>query len=172
LTKRGSPACKIMSASLLPRSGSETCTSMSISRLRRTISKFAWVHFGYAVSRQVYEARERQFYNLEVEIAGTEKPDEVVILGAHYDTDRKSPGANDNGSAIARCLSWPRRMPERSFRAPCALSRLPMKNPLSPELRLRAAGSTRGVAGSGRKTLLQWSAWRRSVSPRRKKEVR
>ena len=31
-------------------------------------------HFGYSVSRQVYEARERQFYNLEVEIAGTEKP--------------------------------------------------------------------------------------------------
>ncbi len=46
---------------------------------------------GYTVSRQVYEAKERQFSNLEVEIRGTLRPDEIVIIGAHYDTD-KIPG--------------------------------------------------------------------------------
>jgi hypothetical protein len=139
LTKRGAPACKIMSASSLPRLGSETCTSMSISRLRRTISKVAWVHFGYAVSRQVYEARERQFYNLEVEIAGTEKPDEVVILGAHYDTDRKSPGANDNGSAIAALLELARAYAGKKFSR--TLRIVAFTNEESPFTRTSSTGS-------------------------------
>jgi Zn-dependent M28 family amino/carboxypeptidase len=70
---------------------------------------------GYDVSRQVYEARERQFSNLEAEIPGKDKPHEVIIVGAHYDTDRKSPGANDNGSAIAALLELARAYAGKSF---------------------------------------------------------
>jgi Zn-dependent M28 family amino/carboxypeptidase len=70
---------------------------------------------GYTVSRQVYEAKERQFSNLEVEIPGRDRPDEIVIIGAHYDTDKKSPGANDNGSAIAALLELARAYAGKSF---------------------------------------------------------
>lgn len=47
-----------------------------------------WHELGYSVSRQVYEAKELQFANLEIEIRGTSKPEEIVIVGAHYDTHR------------------------------------------------------------------------------------
>lgn len=67
-----------------------------------------WHELGYSVSRQVYEAKELQFANLEIEIRGTSKPEEIVIVGAHYDTHKKSPGANDNGSAIAALLELAR----------------------------------------------------------------
>jgi Zn-dependent M28 family amino/carboxypeptidase len=67
-----------------------------------------WHELGYSVSRQVYEAKELQFANLEIEIRGTSKPEEIVIVGAHYDTHKKSPGANDNGSGIAALLELAR----------------------------------------------------------------
>jgi Zn-dependent M28 family amino/carboxypeptidase len=67
-----------------------------------------WHELGYRVSHQAYEAKDLQFANLEIEIPGTSKPEEIVILGAHYDTHEKSPGANDNGSAIAALLELAR----------------------------------------------------------------
>jgi hypothetical protein len=41
------------------------------------------------------------FENLEVEIAGSTQADEIVIVGAHYDTAYGTPGANDNASGVA-----------------------------------------------------------------------
>lgn len=68
----------------------------------------AWGELGYQVSRQVYEARELQLSNLEIEIRGTNKPEDIITVGAHYDTHLKSPGANDNGSGIAALLELAR----------------------------------------------------------------
>lgn len=56
---------------------------------------------GYTPVRQEYEAAEMVFENIEAEVSGNTAPEEVVIVGAHYDTHRNSPGANDNGSGIA-----------------------------------------------------------------------
>ncbi len=43
--------------------------------------------------------------NIFAEKKGREKPDEIVILGAHYDTPFDNvPGANDNGSGVAAML--------------------------------------------------------------------
>src|SRR5262249_6353801 len=39
--------------------------------------------------------------NLIVERRGTQRPDQIVILGAHYDTVDTTPGADDNASAVA-----------------------------------------------------------------------
>ncbi|SEM73454.1 Peptidase family M28 [Nitrosospira multiformis] len=64
----------------------------------------SWTSLGYHVKQQLYEAKGLQFANLEVELTGTDRPEEIIIIGAHYDTHRKSPGANDNGSAIAALL--------------------------------------------------------------------
>jgi Zn-dependent M28 family amino/carboxypeptidase len=48
------------------------------------------------------------FVNISVEIPGREHDDEIVVIGAHYDTHKDSPGANDNGSAVAALLELAR----------------------------------------------------------------
>ncbi len=68
---------------------------------------------GYKVSRQGYEVslyslKGRECYNLEVEIMGSERPDEIVVIGAHYDSLEGTPGANDNGSGVAALLALAR----------------------------------------------------------------
>lgn len=43
--------------------------------------------------------------NLEVTFPGNSLVDEVIVLGAHYDTEIGSPGANDNASGVALLLA-------------------------------------------------------------------
>jgi len=61
-------------------------------------------NMGYRVRRQKYEAGEREVWNLEVTVPGTGKSDEVVVIGAHYDTVPGSPGADDNASGVGALL--------------------------------------------------------------------
>jgi len=63
---------------------------------------------GYEVKRQKYQINNQTFENLEVEIKGDRYPDEIVIIGAHYDTVYGCPGANDNGSGVAGLLALAR----------------------------------------------------------------
>jgi len=70
----------------------------------------SFVETGYKVSRQGFEVSQyglegRECYNLEVEIKGSEKPDDIVVIGAHYDSLEGTPGANDNGSGVAALLA-------------------------------------------------------------------
>jgi hypothetical protein len=75
---------------------------------------------GYKVSRQSYLAGGETCQNLEVEIRGTTRPEEIVVVGAHYDSVAGSPGANDNASGVATVLALARmasvRQPERTLR--------------------------------------------------------
>ncbi len=57
-----------------------------------------WRSNGYEVRRQVYEVRGVASANLEAILAGDERAQEILVIGAHYDTLRGSPGANDNAS--------------------------------------------------------------------------
>ncbi len=68
---------------------------------------------GLKVSRQDYEVslsglQGRTCYNLEVEITGSEKPNEIVVIGGHYDSLEDTPGANDNASGTAAVLALAR----------------------------------------------------------------
>ena len=63
-----------------------------------------WVSLGQAVHRQVYISRGMEVTNLEIELPGTTYPDEIVIIGAHYDSVIGSPGANDNSTGVAALL--------------------------------------------------------------------
>ncbi len=63
---------------------------------------------GYSVGRQPYRVRGLACDNLEVEIAGTDKPEQIVVIGAHYDTAPTTPGANDNASGVAAMLELAR----------------------------------------------------------------
>jgi Zn-dependent M28 family amino/carboxypeptidase len=50
---------------------------------------------------ETYEARGKSFTNFSTEMQGGTLKEEIVVVGAHYDTHKNSPGANDNGSALA-----------------------------------------------------------------------
>jgi len=63
-----------------------------------------WQEQNYTVLRQEYEARGVESANLIIEIPGISMPDQIVLVGAHYDTVLGSPGANDNGSGVASLL--------------------------------------------------------------------
>lgn len=75
---------------------------------------------GYAVERQRYEVLKHPCDNLEVELPGGVRGDEIVIVGAHYDSVRGSPGANDNATGVAALLGLARRFagvqPARTLR--------------------------------------------------------
>ena len=43
--------------------------------------------------------------NIIAEVKGKNSPDEIIIIGAHYDSVIHSPGANDNASAVAALLA-------------------------------------------------------------------
>jgi Zn-dependent M28 family amino/carboxypeptidase len=68
----------------------------------------AFLDAGYKPARQEYKARSKVFWNVEAAVAGQEFPEDIVIVGAHYDTARNSPGANDNGSGVAALLELAR----------------------------------------------------------------
>ena len=76
--------------------------------------------FGYTVQRDSFHARGVPVANLYVERRGTTRPEEIIVVGAHYDSrcgmstmkgrvpDHSypgTPGANDNASGIAATLA-------------------------------------------------------------------
>jgi Zn-dependent M28 family amino/carboxypeptidase len=60
---------------------------------------------GRPVRRQAFQVNGREVANLEVEAKGRQEPDTIVVVGAHYDSVRGCPGANDNGSGVAALLA-------------------------------------------------------------------
>ncbi len=68
-----------------------------------------------AVARQQYQVDGITVGNIEAEWVGTERPGEIVILGAHYDSVVGSPGANDNGSGVAALMEIAAMLPPRNL---------------------------------------------------------
>lgn len=64
---------------------------------------------GGQVRLQRYTADGVPSANVEVEIPGSTKAKEIIIVGAHYDTVPGSPGADDNGTGVAAVLELARR---------------------------------------------------------------
>lgn len=70
---------------------------------------------GASVVRERFATGARgEAVNVYVELRGTSAADELVIVGAHYDSAHASPGANDNASGVAalcelaqRCAQLP-----------------------------------------------------------------
>jgi Zn-dependent M28 family amino/carboxypeptidase len=67
-----------------------------------------WRQQGYHITAQDYVAMKVRSANLEITRRGKQYPDEIILLGAHYDSVRGSPGANDNGSGVAALLELSR----------------------------------------------------------------
>ena len=59
---------------------------------------------GDTVVRQPYAVDGAEVANLIVERRGSSLADQVVVVGAHYDTIPTTPGADDNASAVAMLI--------------------------------------------------------------------
>ena len=67
-----------------------------------------WREQGYQLKTYSYEVRGIECANIEVTRLGSKRPNEYLLVGAHYDSVSGSPGANDNGSAVASMLELSR----------------------------------------------------------------
>jgi hypothetical protein len=63
---------------------------------------------GWRVERHAYQHQGETWHNIEAELMGTSQPEEIVLIGAHYDSVITSPGANDNGTGCAAVLALAR----------------------------------------------------------------
>jgi Peptidase family M28 len=63
---------------------------------------------GYSVNRQGLVMEGVAPMNIEVTVRGGLRGDEIVIVGAHYDSAEGSPGANDDASGAAAVLALAR----------------------------------------------------------------
>lgn len=91
-----------------------TATPAELERAARYIET-TLERYGYALTRQAYKAGGTAVRNIEVSLANVAKgqrPDRIFIVGAHYDSARGAPGANDNdnGSGTAAVLELARLM--------------------------------------------------------------
>jgi Zn-dependent M28 family amino/carboxypeptidase len=77
-----------------------------------------WRAQGYAPERETFTANGVDCANLVITRPGPR--DELLLIGAHYDTVRGSPGADDNASGVAALLELSRAFaalaPERTLR--------------------------------------------------------
>ncbi len=64
--------------------------------------------YGYDPVEETYRVEEKSTANISAEITGSEKPGEIILVGAHYDTVEDTPGADDNASGIAGLLELSR----------------------------------------------------------------
>jgi Zn-dependent M28 family amino/carboxypeptidase len=75
---------------------------------------------GYSPRRLDYEVQGLTVSNVDAEVAGSSLPEEIVIVGGHYDSVWNCPGANDNGTGVASMLALARafrsRTPARTVR--------------------------------------------------------
>lgn len=79
----------------------------------RLVEAAAWIetsltNAGHKVQRLPYEVDGKTCHNIEVEVRGREKPGEIIVVGAHYDSVSGCPAANDNGSGVAALLALAR----------------------------------------------------------------
>lgn len=80
---------------------------------------------GYTPTRQTYDVSRLPVSNVEVTRPAApnqaaDHPDEIIVIGAHYDTVTGCPGANDNATGVAALLELARRFrrvePQRTIR--------------------------------------------------------
>jgi Zn-dependent M28 family amino/carboxypeptidase len=81
-------------------------TYQDIDRLDKTVQYISgeFTAFGYQVRHQSFEFAGNTYQNVIAELKGRTSPEKVLIIGAHYDTVRTTPGADDNASGVAGLL--------------------------------------------------------------------
>jgi Zn-dependent M28 family amino/carboxypeptidase len=94
---------------------------------------------GLGVERQTFVAGGVPCHNLIAELPGTRHPDRVVVVGAHYDSVRGCPAANDNATGVASTLAIARRLAARP--QPCTVRFVLFANEEPPYFHTEEMGS-------------------------------
>ncbi|MDH3286561.1 MAG: M20/M25/M40 family metallo-hydrolase [Betaproteobacteria bacterium] len=68
----------------------------------------AFEGLGYGVVAQRIPRDGTEVRNIEIEVPGKGRRDEIIVIGAHYDSVSGAPGANDNGSGVAALIELAR----------------------------------------------------------------
>ena len=105
----------------------------------RVLVEDAWRDVGFAPHRLPFTVGGVSGANLEVVIPGRKSPEEIVVVGAHYDTVAGSPGADDNASGVAVLLELSRRLAEARLDRTLRLIAFDLEEP--PAYRTPAMGS-------------------------------
>jgi len=118
--------------------------------------------YGYAVGRQVFTVEGKPVRNIDATIEtspGTPDPD-VVVVGAHYDSVRGSPGANDNATGVAAVLALARRLADGRDKGGKRIRLVFFVNEEPPYFRTEAMGSlqyARALAARGERVVAMYS---------------
>jgi hypothetical protein len=97
---------------------------------------------GYVVGRQEFVADGEVVRNIDATIEPARASDpEVIVVGAHYDSVRGSPGANDNGSGTAALLELARLLRDLSGTSNKRIRFVLFVNEEPPYFRTEAMGS-------------------------------
>lgn len=97
-----------------------------------------WTRQGYEVLAQEYLAASVRSANLEIRVPGQEG-EKIILIGAHYDTVKPSPGADDNASGVAVLLELGRLL--RNVRPKCTLRLVAFVNEEPPFFFTKKQGS-------------------------------
>ncbi len=65
---------------------------------------------GLAATEERYQVEGKVVSNLIASVPGSARPEEFIVVGAHYDSVWGSPGANDNATGVAALLEIARRI--------------------------------------------------------------
>ena len=109
---------------------------------------------GFTVAEQGYEFQGEPVANLIATPPGAEPADAYYVVGAHYDTVPETPGADDNGSAVAVLLELARRLADNPPKVPVRLVAFTLEEP--PAFRSGKQGSrffVKGLEAAGEQVL-------------------
>ena len=82
---------------------------------------------GASVTDQIFEVHRRPFRNVIAEFGPQGK--DIVIVGAHYDAQGESPGADDNASGVAGLLELGRLLAQEKLRSRVVLAAFSLEEP-------------------------------------------
>lgn len=109
---------------------------------------------GLAVGREGYEVDGVAALTIDTTLRGGERGDEVIVVGAHYDSAAGSPGANDNATGVAALLALARELRGVPFSRTLRLAWFPNEEP--PYFHTEQMGSlvyARHLAGRGERVV-------------------
>ncbi len=94
---------------------SETIGERNLSRPKKLAEAATYVEkrfekMAFAIERQKFDVGGIECVNLIAELPGKTNPNEIILIGAHYDSAPGTPGANDNGSGTAALLEIARQL--------------------------------------------------------------
>lgn len=78
-------------------------------KLAQEFCRTALAQTGLTVRDSSFNAQGHTCFNFEADVPGTTHPERIVLVGAHYDSVRGCPAANDNATGVAGTLALARR---------------------------------------------------------------